>query len=359
MNKIAIICQTDKLASFYLNIANFMNYYKEYFIIDLFFEDKKETINLKEYSLLYCFKTDSTAIINIIYSAKQLHIPVIYETDDNFLAYVEGQNNQFVKSMIQIDNIKNILTISDIVLCYSIESLKSFLIYNTNVAILPTYQTLGLNIEHNGMSRERNDKKIIGFMGTKFKDLNFTFVIPALHAIHNLYSNIYFEFIGFIPKIAHDLPNLIYTDVYMPYDNFITLFHSKGWMVGLAPLADVEYNRSKTNNKYREYAAACYSCICSNVEPYKSSVKADENALLSDNNVDDWVYSIEKLINSRELRDKLCINAFNDIKNNYKIERVAKIKLYILKEIIKNHSIFQIKILTHKINLLNNQFLLN
>ena len=79
--------------------------------------------------------------------------------------------------------------------------------------------------------------------------------------------------------------------------------------IGIAPLEDkIEFNKSKSNIKWLEYSALGIPTIASNVEPYKNIINY-ENGFLLDNNNELWYNTIVKLIENKELRNRIGTNA--------------------------------------------------
>lgn len=69
--------------------------------------------------------------------------------------------------------------------------------------------------------------------------------------------------------------------------------------IGLAPLEDNEFNRSKSNVKFYEYASVGTVTLASDVLPYKEEVN-----YRAKNTVKDWTKKLEKLIVDKKFREK-------------------------------------------------------
>ena len=165
----------------------------------------------------------------------------------------------------------------------------------------------------------------IGFMGTLMRDSDFDCVVPALQRIIKEYgSRICVEFIGYCPKELKEYNHVKTFDFMDDYNEFRKFFASRKWDIGLGPLKDTEFNRSKTNNKYREYSSFHVAGIFSNMATYNYCVQDGINGLLVKNTEDAWYYAIKKLLDNTTLRETIAENAWGDIKKNYSIEKFAK-----------------------------------
>lgn len=88
--------------------------------------------------------------------------------------------------------------------------------------------------------------------------------------------------------------------------------------IGIAPLADNEFNHGKSCIKFYEYAATGTVTLASDVEPYSSEV-----GYRAKNTVKDWYNKLEKLIVDKDFRDKLQKEQSEWVKKNRSIEAVA------------------------------------
>ena len=96
--------------------------------------------------------------------------------------------------------------------------------------------------------------------------------------------------------------------------------------IGLCPLEDIEFNRSKSCIKFYEYASVGTVTLASNVLPYKKEVN-----FLANNNYKDWYKKIEMLIRDKELREKLLKDQQKFVFENRDMEKIGKLyeKVYL------------------------------
>jgi glycosyltransferase involved in cell wall biosynthesis len=74
------------------------------------------------------------------------------------------------------------------------------------------------------------------------------------------------------------------------------------WDVGIAPLADVTFNRAKSNVKLKEYAAAGVPWLASPIGPYEGFGERQGGRLVPD---DGWYEALERLVVKEKDRRKL------------------------------------------------------
>ena len=69
--------------------------------------------------------------------------------------------------------------------------------------------------------------------------------------------------------------------------------------------------------------------IYSDIEPYKLIVKNEFNGMLAKNEETSWEELLERLILSKELREKIYFNAVKEVKENFSYE-------YIMEKVLEN-----------------------
>jgi hypothetical protein len=74
------------------------------------------------------------------------------------------------------------------------------------------------------------------------------------------------------------------------------------WDIGIAPLADITFNRAKSNVKLKEYAAAGVAWLASPIGPYEGFGEKQGGRLVSD---DGWYEALERLVVRERDRRKL------------------------------------------------------
>jgi len=110
----------------------------------------------------------------------------------------------------------------------------------------------------------------------------------------------------------------------VPIFMYSKVLASMEWDMGICPIVDNTFNRSKSNLKFLEFSINKIPCICSDVENYAKTVTHGENGLLAQNTTKSWYDNLKKLINDVELRKVIGENGYNlvrekyDIANNYK-----------------------------------------
>lgn len=132
------------------------------------------------------------------------------------------------------------------------------------------------------------------------------------------------------------LPGFIHHPVIRNYDHFLKKFSQNGFDIGLAPLVDDIFHRSKSNNKFREYGACRIAGIYSDVEVYSNCVIEGKTGLLVPNDSDSWYQALVRLIEDRDLREKIKSRASEFVLRHYSQENFEKCWLFQIQELLAN-----------------------
>lgn len=93
------------------------------------------------------------------------------------------------------------------------------------------------------------------------------------------------------------------------YDAFFSRFVAEAFDLGLAPLPDDGFHRCKSNNKFREFAAAGVAGLYSDMAVYRPWVTAGQTGWLVPDGEDAWFGAIEEAITNVDLRTRVADNA--------------------------------------------------
>jgi glycosyltransferase involved in cell wall biosynthesis len=91
----------------------------------------------------------------------------------------------------------------------------------------------------------------------------------------------------------------------MDWAESLRVLRSRCWDVGLAPLAQTEFNASKQATKFRDYAWAGMAMICSRVPAYERVIIDGVHGLLVENSAEAWEGAMMRLVDDASLRESL------------------------------------------------------
>lgn len=277
-----------------------------------------------EYLLLFIRICDPSfkPILNLM---KQYKIKYYYYLDDNFWELGKGKgalaecyaNPQLIKTL------NGFIRHAHLVITGS-ENLKKYMLTkNQNIISMKAAFDFAL-IDH--LPKEPKSEKVkILYSGSLYREQDFSLVIPALKRILHEYREkavIYFN--GFVPAELKTYANVVYDENFYPYDCYIKKQYQMNYDIGIAPLHNGLSSQAKSNLKYREYGACGIAGIYSNIPPYADCITHGENGLLVEHDEEAWYQALSELIIDKHLRDKMSLNAFDDVRANYNHGRIAE-----------------------------------
>lgn len=86
----------------------------------------------------------------------------------------------------------------------------------------------------------------------------------------------------------------------VPMDRFLEI--ACGWDVGLAPLSDIPFNRSRSDVKLKEYASLGIPWLASPIGPYAGLGEPEGGRLVDDQG---WPTALDKMVSRRFIRNRL------------------------------------------------------
>jgi glycosyltransferase involved in cell wall biosynthesis len=199
--------------------------------------------------------------------------------------------------------------------------------YNKNVHVVPNYIP-------DVMPQEKFDSVIrVGWSGSSSHSVDFSSDITrALKDIKKKYKEkVELVFCGWIPE---DLVGRV--TFYEPVSpmHYLFFLNELRLHIGIIPCADIKFNECKSNLKFLEYSITKTASIASAIYPYVNSMTDDTGILIRNGTYDEWFTAIDRLIQDRELRNRLAGNACAFVRNNYlmmnKIGTIEQIYKHIL-----------------------------
>lgn len=251
----------------------------------------------------------------LIEEIRQRGARLLYSLDDNLLA-LKGERKDFDLTQARQDVLMAFLQHADLVVV-STDRLRDVIRpFSRNTLVIPNYlderllaggrdRARGSVHIDSGVLRRQAGRMTIGYMGTRTHDVDLRMIAPALRNVCNRHDGrVAVELVGVMTRsetlsLLHGLPCRVIEPgaVYTEYPAFLPWFVATcRWDIALAPLADTELNRCKSDIKFLDYAALGAAGLYSRVPAYAETVQHGITGLLVDENPDAWEDAIEHLI---------------------------------------------------------------
>lgn len=273
--------------------------------------------------VVFCRSCEQDDLIKL-YQAKRAKKFIVYDIDDNFFAIslntpVGVYHRHFTRLLI----VEQFLQNADLVRVYSKEMFEIASKYNENVLLVKSY--FDSSLVRGLVINNRSSMVKIAYPTGRLDDPDLNkILVTTLNTILKNNDNVELHFWGKKPAGISDHHIVVHKPI-MNYEKFVKYFFRLGIDIGLAPIINDQFHRSKSNNKYREFGGAKVSGIYSNVTPYNDCIQDGVNGLLVDNTVQSWVNGLQRLINDPNLRIKISENSNIDVLMNYSFENTVNV----------------------------------
>ena len=181
-------------------------------------------------------------------------------------------------------------------------------------------------------TREPQGRIRLGFASNISRLEDISFLLPELENLLKENPDWEIDFVGVRPDIDRAGVNVNFLPYQDDYFSYVDLIRERAWDIVLSPLRDTESARSKTNNKYREFAALGVPGVFSAVGAYKEVVDG-ELGIVVENTAEAWREGILRLAGDTELRQSIARHATADARNKYALGHVVEEWAAILDEV--------------------------
>ena len=288
--------------------------------------------------VLFCRNTDPR-YTHILEAIHQRRIPYIYDLDDNlFEIPLDTPLGQYHRAPEQAAFLAHYIEGASLVRVYSLPLLDRVKPLNLHVekVVAPLDWSL---ISPDPVPQKAGPIKIVYVTSRKLDSLSNIF-LPAINQILDQYGErVEMHFLGYLPPSIKDRPNVYSVGFRTNYREFLRDFSRSGYDIGLAPLLDDVFHRSKTNNKFREYAACAITGIYSNVDVYSDCVTNGETGLLVENTTGAWYEALRLLIENASLRSRIGLAARAYARQHYSKDQFCQIWNQHIEMVLINHKL--------------------
>lgn len=256
---------------------------------------------------------------------KDVGIPYIYDLDDNFFeSRKDPVLDVFLGDALRFQTFQDYIKHADLVRVYSALTKSSVLEHNSKVEEVKSPIDWRHILPY---KNKKSNKKInIVYSTSRSQDYLADIFKPALFRILENYSErVNVHFLGYNPVEFKKFRNVKFKPLIFDYEKFLRTFSQAGYDIGLAPLQKDDFHLSKTNNKFREYAACQIGGIYSNVEVYSDFVKQNETGLLVGNDPNEWFDAMAMMIENPGFLMGIQKRAYEYVRAYYSQEDFAEV----------------------------------
>ena len=334
MVKVLSFCG-DKIPSVVLGINNIFEYMSDKIDIEFTFKktDMVKSKDIREADIVICVRGATDLDRDIVKLAKIYNRLIIYYLDDDLLNIPKYasvapfyENKQIRQNMIYM------MEASDILWTANTNIRKKYGVYFERSYVID----IPVNIQEIKKKSSQNNIKNkdvvkVCFAGSSDHiHMVDKMLSPVINHIAEKYSNeVYFYIIGVKPQKIKEYINIKIVEYFNNIQEYYEFVKKNKIDIGLAPLEESDFTSCKYYNKFLDYTCNGMVGIYSDIEPYKLIVKNEFNGMLAKNEETSWEELLERLILSKELREKIYFNAVKEVKENFSYE-------YIMEKVLEN-----------------------
>jgi glycosyltransferase involved in cell wall biosynthesis len=278
---------------------------------------------LADADVLVISRVHDASVLKLFREAKSRHgLPVVFSWDDDFFAIPEslGDLARHHRHPEIIAGLETLLSEADLVKASTPLIEKRTRQYTDRVVRMP-YGFDFSQVRGTSSQRAKSDSSVvIGFFGTVSHAAALEGLVAALKIIAKRNTETRFEFFGPRTPILESLPRATFIPYADSSEESIRTLATRGWDVGLAPLEINDFNRAKLPTKYRDYSACHIAGVYSRIDPYTDVVLEGTTGLLVDNERDQWVEALSRLVDDAALRRSIAANAHAHVRSELSLE---------------------------------------
>ncbi len=126
------------------------------------------------------------------------------------------------------------------------------------------------------------------------------------------------------PYPFEGLKNVQLADRSVPINRYSKFAAHFGFDIGIAPLVDCNFNRSKSNLRWLEYSAMGIPSVCSDISHFSQTVRNNEDGILiKDNDMKSWRGALEFLISNKDSRQNMGRMAARRVRRDFNVKKNA------------------------------------
>lgn len=175
------------------------------------------------------------------------------------------------------------------------------------VKVVPNF----ISKDYQSAPPDNGDVIKVGYFGgaSHYDDVHQTGVIDALEKLMHENKQVHVYSVGipfeqYLPKQRYH-----YLEGKRGHEWISDLFPSLQFDIALAPLTSSAFNRSKSDIKWQEAAIMRAAFVGSRMNPYVNTVRHETDGLIVDNTAESWYEALKRLVDDKDLRNKLAQNA--------------------------------------------------
>ena len=313
--------------------------------LDVRLETKASVTAIHSADLVVFCRNTEPSYSYLLNEAVSTNKPIIYDLDDNFWDVpfeTDPELARYHRLPLRIQQLEKYLAHATLVRVYSpvMRDLVSRL--NQKVRLLKAGFDFSL-LPVQFKQRDGREKIKVVYATSRTVDNQYKLFAKGMtRALAKFGDDVEFTIWGCSPGDLVGHKGIRVLPLVGDYENFLHRFARSGFDIGLAPMEDTAFYRSKTNTKLRDYGACRVAGIYSDVEVYSSCVENGRTGLLVQNTDDGWFEAISTLVKNSQLRTDIQDNAYKKVYEEYRQQVIEEEWLGQIHEILASDTSYSL-----------------
>jgi len=221
------------------------------------------------------------------------------------------------------------MKISDGVVCSTPYLKELYAPFNENIKVVEN--VIDLSLWRKKVPPVIRQGVIIGWMGGGTHEEDLEFIREPMFRVLDKHKGVTFRIIHGIPESYKNHRRVTYTKSFKNVDKYPAWICKQKFDIGVAPLADNNFNRGKSNLRWLEYSAMKVPTVASNLPHFQTSIVHGKTGYIASTQ-EQWEHYLTLLIQDAELRKEIGNNAYEEVKNNWSLKSLGKKYQDVIKE---------------------------
>lgn len=271
----------------------------------------------------------------VLRNLKTAGIPTIAHVDDNVWDIPPGNPAHHVYQGPLLDRFLYILHEADAVTTSTIYLARHCEDYNNNVYIWRNLVDPSM-VQFLPSGRDNPEEIRIGWTTTPHHYDDFPVAEEAIKIILSKYPKVKLIFIGWLPEFCANL-HISRFEYYnfVDSDAFYASLANLDFDIGIAPLADNNFNKGKTARKAQEYAMLKIPMVLSQTTNYKEWTHGETCLKAQGNNTQGWIKTLSWMIEHPKDRIKMAERAHEQCMRNHNIDKFIWERAYVYYDVYR------------------------
>ncbi|HEY9757568.1 MAG TPA: glycosyltransferase [Oculatellaceae cyanobacterium] len=313
--------------------------------LDVKLETKASVTAIHQADIVVFCRNTEPSYAYLLNEAVSTNKPIIYDLDDNFWDVpfeTDPELARYHRLPLRIQQLEKYLTHATLVRVYSPVMRELVSRLNPAVKLLKAGFDFSL-LPSQVQPRDSRGKIRVVYATSRTVDNQYKLFMRGMtEALCHFGDKVEFTIWGCSPGDLAGHKGIKILPLIGDYESFLHKFARSGFDVGLAPMEDTAFYRSKTNTKLRDYGACRVAGIYSDVEVYSSCVEDGKTGLLVPNTDEGWFNAIVKLVDQTDLRTTIQENAYKKVYEEYRQQVIEEEWLAQIQQILASDTSYSL-----------------